>query len=156
MNSSDVFTNLLHEFFSVWKVEKNIHWTKLYISLFANWIRNHNKYSWIQNSLFSGFIPWALVLSESFKLSQLGESTMFIRKLLEVNSRFNFFLIFLESEQKLLTFLQQLISKKKSVHLNGILFPKLFRPIGRKKYSSDFGEIFWNSTLKAANYWDQK
>jgi hypothetical protein len=67
---------------------------------------------------------------------------MFIRKLLEVNSRFIFFLIFLESEQKLLTFLQQLISKKKSVHLNGILFPKLFRPIGRKKYSSDFGEFF--------------
>ena len=47
-NSSDVFTNLLHEFFPAWAVEKEnklLIGPKIVFSQFQSWKRNHNKSS---------------------------------------------------------------------------------------------------------------
>ena len=48
-NSSDVFTNLFHEFFPriflSWNRKQTSYWSKTVFSQFAGWKRNHIKYS---------------------------------------------------------------------------------------------------------------
>ena len=60
-NLSDVFTNLSHEFFSVWTVEKekNFGPKHFYFFQFAGWKRNHNEY------LFTNFVDSEFKIGET-------------------------------------------------------------------------------------------